>query len=170
MGAVHEPAGQPTGGQFAKQIRLESGIILDRGSAPSYSPARMRELQRGIAERQEIRDRLQGEMDAMNLDSVVSCALRDYPAATELRLRHVPDRRTGEPTEVLEATELRDTFDTTLTSGISWKYRRAGHAELPLAAHLHSMSGSFFSQTREGIGYDPNAGEITVDLTRNYSS
>lgn len=167
--AVHEPGGQPSGGQFAKQIRLESGITLDRGRAPSYSPARLLELQQGIADRQEIRDRLRDEMDTMNLDSVATCALRDFPSATQLRLRYIPDRRTGQPTEVMEATELRDSSGTALTRGISWRYNRAGQPELPLAAHLHAMSGSFFGRDREGIGYDPDTGEITVELTRSYS-
>jgi hypothetical protein len=168
---TRQPAGIPIGGQFAATAHAEPKVSLASAAAAGYDQQRQARVRQAISARVEAMRQAASELELLQLDGAIGCALRDFPDATELRLNY-EHSQSGMLLEGMKPVSLRDGHGRELTGGApgSFAYRQSNSDPGPtLANHIRSISHGFFNAKRPGIGFDFTTGETTVDLTRTYS-
>jgi hypothetical protein len=168
---TRQPAGIPAGGQFAATAHAEPEVSLAPAAATGYDPERQARVRQAISARTEAMRQAAAELELLQLDGAIGCALRDFPEATELRLNY-EHSQAGILLEGMKPVSLRDRDGRELTGGTlgGFAYRQSNTEPGPtLANHVRSISHGFFNAKRPGVGFDFTTGETTVDLTRTYS-
>lgn len=165
-----QPSGIPAGGQFAATAHSESDITL---TAPVTTPVAQQERLHAIKAKRTAIEKLQNDMDLLNLDAAVASVRRYFPDAAELLIDNRRDRWSGDYLEGFAPTALRGKNGEDLTGGDpNWHYRRdAGDDNLDpgVSIHVHNLSRGFFGYPHDGVRYDPETGHRVIDLNRTYS-
>lgn len=84
-----QPQGIPSGGQFAPTAHAEPEVTLPPG-VPAYDHEAQQERLTAISEKRQAMDRLQAEMDLLNVDAAIASVRRYFPEATELHASTTP--------------------------------------------------------------------------------
>lgn len=167
---ARQPTGIPTGGQFAATAHAEPGLTL---AASSTTPAAQQERLQAIKAKSTAIEKLQNDMDLLNLDAAVASVRRYFPEAAELHIDNRRDRWSGDYLDSFAPAGLRGKNGEDLTGGDpNWHYRRdAGDDNLDpgVSIHIYNLSRGFFSYPHDGVRYDSETGHRVIDLTRTYS-
>ena len=168
---ARQPQGIPAGGQFAATAHAEPGISL---ASTAITPPEQRKLLDALsAKRQEI-DRLQNQMDLLNVDAAIGSVRRYFPNAARLRVDRAKHGWTGQPLDEYAPVGLLDQDGNDLTAGDPhWFYRRdSGDDQLDpgVSIHLARISSGFLGYRHEGISYDPESGTHVIDMDHKFSA
>lgn len=167
MDTARQPAGVPVGGQFAATTHAEPGVSLVSAAAQpgQYNPDRHALLMSQTNIRHSAMDRLLKEQDKLSMEAAKSGILRDYPTATELRIKQNFGRR-GERFNSTMAS-VRDQDGTNLTEDTKdWDYRGGPNGEQSILRSFSDVRSQFFDYEND-FAYD--AGEIIIPLDRDYA-
>lgn len=168
MDAARQPAGIPAGGQFAATAHAEPEVNLAVAAAPRpHDPEEHALLLSQADRRQAAIAKMQTENDKLSLEAVSSGVRRDFPTATELRVKqHFGERGTRfNPTMA----SVRDKDGTNLTKGnSSWDYLPSHEGARPIMYSFTDIRPQFFDYQND-FGYDAATGEVIVPLDRNYA-
>jgi hypothetical protein len=168
---ARQPAGIPAGGQFAATAHAEPGITL---ASTAVTPAAQKELIDALSEKRQEMDRLQGQMDLMNIDAAIGSIRRYYPDAARLQVDRAKHGWTGQPLDEYAPVGLLDKDGNDLTGGDRhWFYRRdPGDDQIDpgVSIHLARISGGFLGYRHEGISYDPDTNTHVIDMDHKFSA
>lgn len=166
-----QPQGIPTGGQYAATAHAEPGVAL---APTAVTPAAQKELLGALSEKRQEIERLQGQMDLMNLDAAIGSVRRYFPQATQLHVDRARHGWTGDPLDQYAPKSLRDEEGNDLTADEpQWFYRRdPGDDQIDpgVSIHLARLSSGFFGYEHEGVSYDPETGTHVIDMNHTFSA
>lgn len=169
MDTARQPAGIPTGGQFAVTAHAEPEVSLEAAAAAEqpYHPDRHALLLSQADLRTHAVDKMLKEQDRLSMEAVKSGILRDYPAATEMRVKQHFGDRGSQFRSTLEG--IRDKDGNNLTEGVSnWDYKAAPDGGRSISNSFHEIRNRFFDYEND-FAYDTETGEIIVPLDRDYT-
>lgn len=168
---ARQPQGIPAGGQFAAVVHTEPDVSL---TPPVRTPAAQKKLLDDLFEKRQEIHRLQGQMDLMHVDAAIGSVRRHFPTATELRVGRGRHGWTGQPLDEYAPRSLRDKEGNDLTSeDPKWFYRREpgdDNLDPGVSIHLSRLGTGFFGYEHEGISYDPETGDIVIDMNHKFSA
>jgi hypothetical protein len=167
----HKKAGVPGAGQFDFKNHAPATLTLDapeagRAPRPHY-PDQHALLLSQADRRQSAVAKMLDEQDKLSMEAVSSGIRRDFPTATELRVKqHFGDRGARLNSTM---TSVRDKDGNDLTEGnTSWDYKPAHEGARPISHSFSDIRARFFDYEND-LGYDQDADEIIVPLDRNYA-
>lgn len=165
----HRPAGLPGAGQFDYKTHAPATLTLDASGAEHrpHDPDRHALLLSQADRRQTAVAKMLSENDKLSMEAVSSGIRRDYPTATELRVK----QHYGPRGERFNSTmsSVRDKDGINLTEGnSSWDYRPAREGARPISHSFSDIRAQFFDYQNE-FGYDQDTAEIIVPLDRDYA-
>lgn len=165
----HRPAGLPGAGQFDYKAHAPATLTLD---APSPEPRPHDPDQHALLlsqadRRQAAVAKMLSEQDRLSMEAVSSGIRRDFPAATELRVKqHFGDR--GQRFNSTMAS-VRDKDGNNLTESTpSWDYKPSHEGARPILHSFSDIRPQFFDYENR-LGYDPETAEIIVPLDHDYA-
>lgn len=168
-----QPQGIPAGGQFAVTAHAEPGVTL-APEVPAYDHEAQQERLTAISEKRQAMDRLQTEMDLLNVDAAIASVRKYFPEATELHIDHRRHGWTGELLDDYEPKSLRDKDGNDITAEEpKWFYRRepgSDGSEPLVSNHLWNIGRGFFGHGHEGVSYDPETGHRVIDMNHKFSA
>jgi hypothetical protein len=168
METSRQPAGIPAGGQFAATAHAEPEVNLASAAAPRpHNPDEHELLLNQAGQRQSAIARMLAENDKLSMEAVSSGIRRDFPTATELRVKqHFGERGTRYNSTLAS---VRDKDGNNLTEGnSSWDYKPSAEGARPILHSFSDIRSQFFDYQND-FAYDGAAGEIIVPLDRNYA-
>jgi hypothetical protein len=168
MEASRQPAGIPVGGQFAATAHAEPEVSLTAATAPRpHNPDEHALLLKQADRRQSAISKMLTENDKLSMEAVSSGIRRDFPTATELRVKqHFGDRGTRFNSTLAS---VRDKDGNNLTEGnSSWDYKPSAEGARPILHSFTDIRSQFFDYQND-FAYDGETNEIIVPLDRNYA-
>jgi hypothetical protein len=169
MDAARQPAGIPTGGQFAATAHAEPDVTLETAAdiRQPYHPDRHALLLTQADRRLHAVDKMLKEQDRLSMEAAKSGILRDYPTATEMRVKQHFGDRGSQFRSTLEG--IRDKDGNNLAAGVSnWDYKPAPDGGRSISNSFHEIRNRFFDYEND-FAYDTETGEIIVPLDRDYA-
>ncbi|MET4143779.1 hypothetical protein [Arthrobacter sp. UYCo732] len=168
MGTARQPAGIPVGGQFAATTHSDPAVTLDEPAATrQHNPDHHALLMKQAWKRQVEVAHLLRDQDRISMEAVSSAILRDFPTATELRVR----QNFGERGKRYDSTIVcvRDKDGVNITEGIRAWDLEPGPTGGDSAANAFSLIRSQFFDYENDFDFDRDNGEIIVPLNRDYA-
>lgn len=167
----HKQAGLPGAGQFDFKTHAPSTLTLDSpASGPDprlHNPDRHALLLSQADRRMAAMTKLLDEQDKLSMESVSSGIRRDFPSATELRVKQNYTDRGRRLNSTLRS--VRDEDGKDLTQGQSgWDFKRPADGGRSILNSFADIRPQFFDY-QSHLGYDPETAEIIVPLDRDYA-
>ena len=167
----HKPGGLPGAGQFDFKTHAPATLTLDAPEASSgprrHNPDQHALLLAQADRRQSAVAKMLAEQDKLSMEAVGSGIRRDYPTATELRVKqHFGDRGTRFNSTMAS---VRDKDGNNLTAGnSSWDYKPSHEGARPISHSFSDVRAQFFDYQND-FAYNQETSEIIVPLDRNYA-
>ena len=168
----HKKAGVPGAGQFDFKNHAPATMTLD---APAAGPAQPRPhdpdqhalLLSQSDRRQSAVAKMLKEQDKLSMEAVSSGIRRDFPTATELRVKQHYGNRGARLRSTMASVRDKDGND--LTEGnTSWDYEPAHEGARPILHSFNDIRSQFFDYEND-FAYDQETAEVIVPLDRNYA-
>jgi hypothetical protein len=166
----HKKAGVPGAGQFDFKTHAPAALTLD-GPAASGPQAHHQDRHELLLSQVNVRRseiaKMVAEQDKLAMEALSSGIRRDFPTATELRVKQHYGQRGEHFRPTLSG--VRDKDGNNLTEGnSSWDYKPSVEDAYPLSHSFHDIRPQFFEYENE-FGYDEATAEIIVPLDRDYA-
>jgi hypothetical protein len=168
----HKKAGVPGAGQFDFKSHAPATLTLSApepaaGQPRPHIPEQHALLLSHADRRQSAVAKMLDEQDQLSMEAVSSGIRRDFPTATELRVKQNYTDRGGRLNSSLKS--VRDEDGKDLTEGQSgWDFERPADGGRSILNSFADIRPQFFDY-EDRLGYDPETAEIIVPLDRDYA-